>query len=214
MCPLLAGLMKTTVNEAPVSEMKYLWNHQHALLSSRHPLPNHTYIHKHTPPQPPSQTRTHIYINHQSFTLPPSHPHLLVPPWVMVGWTRHRRGKGWRGETVREVFFFFFLEVGGCLRVNCPSGGYQWTGQPSLLVSLVLNWQPGSDRLAASQEESMAQDTFNHFFQIWLYACDCEREWIWVKHHKSMCVCVCTGGGRWELAAGLGEDTARWGLFN
>lgn len=48
MCPLLAGLMKTAVNEAPVSEMKNLWNHQRALLSNCHPLQSHTHTHTQT----------------------------------------------------------------------------------------------------------------------------------------------------------------------
>ncbi len=211
MCPLLAGLMKTMVNEAPVSEMKYLWNHQHALLSSRRPPPNHMYIHKHTPPPTLAQTSAHTH-------RPPPHSHLLVPPWVLVGWTR--LGEGWKWGLREGVFFFF--GVGGCLRVNCPSGGYQWTGQPSLLVSLVLNWQPGSDRLAASQEESTVQDTI----KIITFSNLAVRMWLWVllDVNKALqecvrvclcqCVCVCALGGRWELAAGLGEDTARWGLFN
>lgn len=71
------------------------------------------------------------------------------------------------------------------LRVNCPSGGYQWTGQPSLLVFLVLNWQPGSHRLAVSQEKSMAQDTLNPFSQIWLYVL-----WVWLDLNPPSQACV------------------------
>lgn len=191
MCLPLTGLMKTMVNEASVSE--YLENHQDALLSSRHPVLNHTHIHKDTPPLL-SQTRVHIHEDHQA----------PIPPPLSLSAT---------------MVFIFFFNMGG-LRVNCPSGGYQWTGQQSLLVSLVLNWQPGSDRLVASQEGSMAQDTIK-IITFLQFACTCVTGSVnWCENSITkvcMCVCVCTrawGGGHWAPAAGLGEDTARWGLFN
>lgn len=118
---------------------------------------------------------THICRDHQSSN-PLSPPFSATTGSGRLGQTGGRVEMG--SETARVGVFFFFWRW-GCVRVNCPSGGYQWTGQPSLLVSLVLNWQPSSDRLAASQEESMAQDTIK-IITLLKFGCMYVVENVWI----------------------------------